>query len=398
MANKPRLVIVSGSFPKIQCGVSGHTELIARLTAARDDYEVHVLTADDPLIDARVVRGYELHPLVKKWDTFHARGVARTILSLQPDIVHIQNPTIKHYRFHALSMSVAAPYLKKLAPGVRVVVTQHDIAVGEPMFRCRYRPLFRAADAICVSNSRDEQAVWDQGIDRQKVYRAPVSSHFHLPRERTAEEAAEARQAFGIDPGRACLAYFGYIHPGRNIHRLLEAAAYLVHKKKYAVHALILGGPFPKHERYYQDCQKLAGQLGLESCVTWTGFASEEQIAQGLLGADCFVSLLERGADLRNTSILTAMLAQLPVVTTRNPRYYVDGDLESLGCSLVDPHNSGAIGEAIQQSIERPRDRDFLARRAAFFQPDKIWQQHIDTHYRAYQKLPPIPFAVNLDS
>jgi len=392
MANKPRLVLVSGSFPKIQCGVSGHTELIARLTAQRREYDVHVLTADDPLVDPSLAQGYTLHCLVKKWHLFHARALARTILSLQPDLVHIQNPTIKHYRFHALTMSVVVPYLKKLAPALPVIVTQHDLAVGRSWGRWRYYPLFHAADAVCVSNSRDEQAVLAQKIAPHKVYRAPVSSHFADPPARTPAAIQAARRFFNIDPALNTLAYFGYIHPGRNIHVLLQALHHL-NQRGQRLHTLIIGGPFPKHQDYYEHCRNLADRFHLQPYLTWTGFAQESQIAQGLLAAEVFISLLERGADLRNTSIISAMLAQLPIITTVNPRFYVDRDLQILRCRLVNPHAPQAVAEEIVQALHCPPDAEFLARRAELFRPEKIWRQHIDTHQRAYRRLPPVPFT-----
>ncbi|MBN1436771.1 MAG: glycosyltransferase family 4 protein [Sedimentisphaerales bacterium] len=383
MADKKRLVIVSGSFPKISCGVSGHVELVARLTAERGDYDVHVLTSDDPLVDETIAQGYEVHKRIKCWSMGRALSIVKQILALEPDIVHLQNQTIKYYGWGGLTMSLVAPLLKLRARGVRLVVMQHDVAIGREWLRWRYWPLFVSADAIFVSNSRDEQAIAAQGIGRKKIYRCPVSSHFSMEPSDAAGRAA-ARGELGIAEDEKCWAYFGYVHPGRNIDVLVRATAALA-DRGVKVRGVIMGGAFAGMQRYYDDCKALAERLGVGDCLTWTGYADERQIAMGLAAADVFVSLPERGADMRNTSILTAMLAGVPIVTMENRRYYVDKDLRQYGCRCVAGATVAQVAKALAEVWDLPRDEQMLARRAKFLERGRIWNLHIDEHYRAYR-------------
>jgi len=117
--------------------------------------------------------------------------------------------------------------------------------------------------------------------------------------------------------------------------------------------------------------------------MTWTGFAGEETIADGLAGADVFVSLPQRGADMRNTSILTGILAELPVITSVNGRYGFDRDLEGFGCAFVDPHDAEGLAEAIERMVEDGPARSELAERARRLDPDAVWERHVDVHVRA---------------
>jgi len=385
----PRLILVSGSFPNIACGVSPHTERIARLTAERDLYDVHVLTSADAAVDISAAQGYQVHPCIKKWSMRKAGEIRREILAREPDVIHIQNPTIKYYGWNSLTMSVLVPRLKKMAPRIPLVVTQHDIAVGQPIFRRRYRPMFWAADAVLVSNSRDEQAVLAQGIDAAKLYRAPVSSHIKLT-ARSEEAKAAARRAMGISPEALCIVYFGFIHPARNIDVWIKTL-HCLSQSNDDIHGIILGGAFPGQEKYHQQCRNLAEKSGLTRKMTWTGYAREDQIAQGLAAADVFVSLPQRGADMRNSSIITGMLAELPVVTTTNRRYYEDEDLKTMGCIMVSADQPEEISRAIEDCRLNPPSADFLARRREFLDADKIWREHIDVHFRAYRNLPPEP-------
>ena len=389
MPDRKRLLILSGSFPDIRCGVSRHTDIISRLTAQQSDYEVHVLTSDEPAVDPGIAQQYQVHPRIRKWGPCHCADLCREILRLKPDIVHIQNPTVKYNGWRSLTMSVLAPLLKRQAPTVRLVVTQHDIALSRKLLRRRFRPLFRAADAVLVSNHRDYQAVRDQKINPAKIYCSPVGSHLILPARTPAAKAA-ARTAMDIPQQKICVAYFGFVHPGRRIDVLVRAL-HLLRAENYDIHGLIMGGAYAGQKNYYRQCQQLAQQLQLAEHITWTGYADEKQIIDGLIASDAFVSLPERGADMRNTSIHSAVLAELPVVTTRNPRYYEDPDLEKLGCVCVAGDNPAAVAEGISGTIKNPPPAESLTHWRKQLDPEAIWARHIEVNINAYRGEPPSP-------
>jgi len=386
----PRVVIVSGTFPEMSCGVAGHVRLTAERTAALGLYEICVLTSRDGRVKPELAQGYTIRAEVENWGFFHAERICEQITSLKPDMVHIQVPTMRYAGWRACVMSRVAKILNTRNPAVRLVVMLHDIAVGHPWFRRKYRGLLQAADAVMVSNCRDEQAVRDQGCPAEKIYRAPVTSHFPLHR-REERTRAECRRRMGLPQNGFCAAYFGYVHPARNVNVLLRAIQILRTAGK-DVHALILGGAAKGSEKYYRLCKKQAENLGIGDRVTWTGYASPDQVADGMGAADVFVSLPERGADLRNTSILAGMLAELPVVTTENPRYYTDKELAGMGVHITPAKDPHAVARTIQNVLEKPPSPQALRRLAECLQPEKIWDQHIQTTIRAYQNNPPLRF------
>lgn len=388
MADKPRLVIVSGSFPEIRCGVARHTEIVATGAARLKRYEVHVLTSSDGAVKKESSRNYQVHPQIPKWNVLSAGKICREILRLAPDIVHIQNPTIKYRGLGSLTMSAVGPLLKRKTPGLRLVVTQHDIAVSRGIFRRRYRPLLKAADAVTVSNERDYQAVLDLKIAPEKVYIGPVGSHIKIPAPER-ETKVRARKELAIPVGAVCVVYFGFVHPERNVDILIRVLA-LLRKQKGAVHGVIIGGASQGAEEYYQQCQRLAAELRLKEHVTWTGYATQEQIINALQAGDVFVSLPQRGADMRNTTIQTALLAELPVVTTQNERYYVDGLMEKTGCVYAPPRDAAAVCKAIADILGNPPPAGLRARLREQLDPDRIWDLHVQVNKRAYEKEEPM--------
>jgi len=391
-----RLVILSGSYPQIRCGVAGHVQLIAQRTAALGRFDIHVLTAADEAVDPLLAKGYTVHPIIKSFSPIAAGNICRQVLKLDPDIVHIQNPTVKYTGWRSVVMSQVAKKLKKKKPHVRLVVMQHDIAVGRPVLRRRYRPLLICSDAITVSNDRDRQAIVDLKIDPAKIHMAPVTSHMPV-HPIDADTKRKCRKKFNIPENALCLATFGFIHPGRHIEPIIRAI-HLLREKNQWVYTIMMGGAAQGAEDYFQTCQNLCDQLGLTAQIIWTGYATNAQIADGLAAADVFVSMPDRGADMRNTSIHSAMLAGLAIVTRRNRSYYVDKQIEQMGCFMVDGMILELITDKIREAAENPPSLEFRQHLAAWLDPERIWQQHIETNCRAYEGKPPEPLpAFNAD-
>lgn len=358
------------------------------MTAALGEFEVDVLTSSDPTIDRSLPQGYRLHPVVDSWSIWSLGDLCRQILQLDPTVVCIQNPTLKYCGMPgSMLMSLLVPLLKKLAPDLRLVVMQHDIAVSYPLFRRRYWPLVAAADAVIVSNLRDYQAVSWLGAEPGKLYRAPVSSHFRMPLRSEVDRPA-LRQKFGIPADAVCVCYFGFIHRARSVDSIIHAIA-LMAKANRDVFGLMVGGPSVGAEDYSKDCRALAEELGLADRIVWTGYASERKIVEALAAADVFVSLPNCGADMRNTSIMAAMLAELPSVARKNDFYYNDPELDRLGCVCLDDSTPEAVCGGIEKALTEPLTDEFMARRRRLVEPDRLWPIHIDITCRAYKGQPP---------
>jgi len=382
--SKIKLLIVSGSFPEIHCGISAHVTQIARRFVQSGLYDVGVLTSADERVNKTLANGYEVYDRIGKWSIWNAGLICREILRLSPEIVHIQNPSVKYCGLQSGTMSVVAWRLKRMAPDIRIVVTQHDIALSKRWWRWRFRSLLSSAEAIIVSNMRDYEAVVDQGISTEKIYRAPVSSHVRFNEFENVDKNTGCKR-MGIGQKGICVAFFGFVLPERNVDVLIRAIKLLRCKHNREIHGLILGGAHGQAPLYYDRCRELANRLGLKNHITWTGFATDEQIAHGLACADVFVSLPQRGADMRNTSIITAMLAKLPIVTSENKHFYHDSDLEKLGCICVPPRDVQAVAKAIIDCADEKPDDEFLSRRAAMLDPEKIWSLHININIQAFR-------------
>ena len=383
MTDRPRVVMVSGTFPKMRCGVGSYVEQIAARLVRQDAIELHIITSADSAVSTEDTAGYQVHPLIGKWEPWHAGSILREILSLSPDIVHIQIPTAAYTSWRSWTLSVLARKLKRAAPQVRLIVMQHDLAIGRPQFRWRYRPVLLVADAVLVSNARDRQAVVDLGIPSDRIHLAPITALTPV-RERTAQVRKECRKTWNIPEPALCVASFGFIHPGRHIDLIVRALGELRQRGR-EVCGLFLGGAADGAQGYLNRCRLLTGELGLTNRVIWTGYADDEQVADGLAAADVFVSLPDRGADMRNTSIHTALLAGLPVITCRNECYGVDDQIAELGCKEITELTVPVLVEAILNVSTGPSTAQARNAIAAELDPARVWMRHIQSHYRVYR-------------
>ncbi len=360
----------------MKCGVSNHIRFVAERLA--DKFDVHILTSCHNSIDVNIAQNYRVYPIIKSWKLSNYHHICSEIIKFNPDIVHIQNPTAQYTGFNSLLMSLVASRLKKLQPHIRIVAMQHDIAIGRPLLRWRYWPLFNACDAITVSNQRDKQAIIKLKINPNKIIISPITAHFQLEPS-SKEQINQARIEFGITKNTLCISYFGFIHPGRHIDLILKALS-KIQQQGQPVAAIIMGAPGPKSQNYYKKCQKIAKKHQIKAI--FTGFVDDKKLESGLACSDVFISLPDRGADMRNTSIHTAMLAGVPVVTFENYKYLIDNDLKNTGCVCIDKLEIDLLTQAILQAKDMPDE--ILQKARNLVLPEKVWKAHIEANIKAF--------------
>ena len=87
-----RVLLVTGSFPPMKCGVGDYSCNLAKSLAACAEIQIGVLTS---VFDSNESEreGLEVFPIMKSWSLAETLKVIKVIRSWLPDIVHIQYPT-----------------------------------------------------------------------------------------------------------------------------------------------------------------------------------------------------------------------------------------------------------------------------------------------------------------
>ncbi|MHB8492395.1 MAG: glycosyltransferase family 4 protein [Solirubrobacteraceae bacterium] len=221
--------------------------------------------------------------------------IASAVRTLQPDIVHAQNPRIA--AFCAAALRLASP----LGPRPPLIATCHGVTQAETR---RSAHLLRAADmVVCVSEDLSRR-LSAAGLSASRLAVVPNSAG--LPASTNAARLAALRAELGVPPGARVAAIVARIVPEKAHHRFVRAAATAAARVADA-HFLVVGdGPL----REVVEAQ--VASCGLEGRVTFTGELSD---ARELIAA---VDVLVFSSDSEGLSIaaLEAMAAGTPVLST----------------------------------------------------------------------------------
>src|SRR5262245_2539458 len=115
-----RVLLITGSFPPMRCGVGDYTSHLAHALAARGGVEVGVLTSREAASGATA--DLQLFPIIDGWRFTELPRILRVLRSWRPDVIHVQYPT-KGYRRRLLP--VLLPLICRTA-GFRVAQTWHE--------------------------------------------------------------------------------------------------------------------------------------------------------------------------------------------------------------------------------------------------------------------------------
>jgi glycosyltransferase involved in cell wall biosynthesis len=331
-----RLLLVSGSLPPMRCGIGDYTAALARALAESGQCRVAVLTSRiEGRSDADETPGVEVLPLIQRWRTRNLARALGIVRSWKPEVLHVQYPSQGYDGPLALLLGTAARWLL----GVPLVLTLH-----EPMDWDLQAPamaaLIRSAAALIIVKPRLRELLhpWRGWMVAGKHLQL-VPNATPLPRVTpSAERVRAVRERFGVG-ARALVAYFGYVYPGRGVHRLFEIADPRAH------YLVIVGGTMDTAAPYFAAVSARARSDDWRGACTVTGFVPAAEAAEILACADAVVLPFEGGGGSWNTSFLGARSQGTFVLTTaldargydaRENVYYARvGDVEEMRRALA---------------------------------------------------------------
>jgi glycosyltransferase involved in cell wall biosynthesis len=236
-----------------------------------------------------------------------------------------------------------------IAPGVRTVVTLHDVtwlhypeALPSPARRQVMTLLSiasarRADRVVTVSRAARDDAVAELGLDRGRV---DVVHHgiADPPDGSVATLADELRERMGIGSGPLVLCV-AQKRAHKNLGALVRALALL---ERDDVRLVIPGRPTD----YENELRHLAGTLGIADRVHLPGWVVEPDLEGLYRAASCFVlPSLTEGFGL---PILEAMAREVPVACSDRPALReVAGD----AALMFDPDDPAAVASAIERIL-----------------------------------------------
>jgi len=365
---KHKLLVITGTWPPLRCGVGDYTRELCR-ELAKLPWEVHVLTSR---LAGEQVPGVTLHPLAETWSWPVLDQVENCIRELQPDVVNLQWPTAVYGR--SLAVNGLAWRLRRAFPGLPLVTTLHELRYFKPWTRLRVLPSLKHSRRIILVDPQDALVVKNLAPNSASRCRViPIGSNLPPAEGRGFDRAARRRQ-LGFQARDFVVTFFGFANPPKGLETLLEALRQ-TQEAAGGVQFLLLS---QLEGNYGARLRAAIHDLGLEEITRTVDYAGPRETAERLACADCAVLPFLDGIAWKRGSVMACLAQGLPVISTLPavPPFEHGGN-----ALLVPARDPGALAAAIGRLRQDPDLRARLGqagRRLAekFSWPEIARQQH----------------------
>jgi glycosyltransferase involved in cell wall biosynthesis len=298
-----KVLIISGSFPPMKCGVGDYSNNLAKALAAMPEVHVGVLTSIHAREESRR-DAIEVFPIMQKWGILEAFKAIKVIWKWSPNIVHIQYPT-QGYSDGLLPwlLPLISFLMKK-----KVIQTWHEGYAGRELPKLIFKLIVPGVVIVVRSQySASLHPILRRILSwKNMVFIHSASS---IPRITLKESERCNIRNNSLKSQKRLIIFFGFVYPNKGVELLFEIA------NPVSDQIVIIGG-FDEDSEYHQRIKRLASEDAWMGKVTLTGFLSARKVAVLLSVSDAVILPFRTGGGEWNTSIHGAVLQGAFVVTT----------------------------------------------------------------------------------
>ena len=325
-----KVLLITGSFPPMKCGVGDYTALLAAALSKRDGMSVAVLT--DARVDPfRADYNFEIFPVIQDWTLIHLPEALKTIKRWKPDVVHFQYPT----------QGYGNGWLPGILPllciplNATIVQTWHEYCPARP----NENLLLAATPGGLIAvrpGYKEKMPLWMRWLTKHKEFRY-IPNASSIPAAKISDAERRAIRERYLSSEKRLIAFFGFIYPHKQVELLFEIA-------DPATDHIVLIGDLNMNDPYQKSLMEKAEQAPWREHVTVTGFMPPTEAARLLSAADAVVLPFQGGGGLWNTSLHAAAMQGTFVLTTsfdrqgynstENIYYAKPGDIEQMRSAL----------------------------------------------------------------
>lgn len=375
-----RVLLITGSFPPMRCGVGDYTYHLALALARDSQLTVAVLTST-AATRLGLHQGIVVLPVVKAWAWKEIRTILDAIRQWAPDVVHIQYPTMGYGPKRLPSL---LPLVLRLA-GFAIVQTWHELESLKNLMT--YGLLMRFASRALVPGGlvivrRDFQQRTDwllRWAFLNKTIRFIPNASAVPTVDLSSSERNAVREQYAR-PNAHVIAYFGFIYPRKRVELLFQIA------DPSDSHLVIIGDGFREEDlrhflrsvleenaNYHRRLKQLAEGERWRRKVTMTGFLPNQEAARVLAAADAVVLPVLGGGGGWNTSVHAAQAQGTFVLTTSGERHGYDAIEHTY---FAGEHDLDDMRRALRQYMGKRADKRIATARA--------WQSISKSHTDLY--------------
>jgi predicted GH43/DUF377 family glycosyl hydrolase/glycosyltransferase involved in cell wall biosynthesis len=368
------------TYPPRRCGIATFTmDLIAAVRASDDRTKCRVAAIDE----RNVVRAYgnEVRWRIRQGSPEGYVAAAQAINGSNADVVCVQHEFGLYGLWRNESWEegrwIEGDYVDHLTPFLDTLrkpalVTLHTVLPQpSPAVREAVRSLAGAADGLVVMA---ETAV--EILDR--VYGVTGTPTTVIPHGMPHIEPRGRRRIkdkLGLE-GKAIVATFGLVGPGKGLEYMIEAMPYVVARHPNALY-LIAGQTHPEllrnqGEQYRNKLIAMVDGLGLSDNVAFVNqYLGQKDIIDFLLASDVYVTPYLDPNQITSGTLSYALGAGKAVVST--PYLHAVEALADDRGILVEFRSPEALAEAINSLLDHPELKARLERRAYAYANEATW-------------------------
>ncbi|HEY4964239.1 MAG TPA: glycosyltransferase [Candidatus Saccharimonadales bacterium] len=299
-----KVLLITGSYPPLACGVGDYSCNLAKSLAALPDIRVSVLTSIGGGKDHDKEDGVEIFPIIKSWRIAEAIKVVKVIWRISPDIVHIQYPT-QGYKDELLPWLL--PIIAFLM-GNKVVQTWHEIYINRVDRKLLLKAIVPGGLVVVRPQYREQLHPKVQKILRNTKISFIRNASAIRKRVLSEREQIEEKRKY-VKRQKRLVVFFGFLYPPKGVELLFDIA-------DPDLDQIVIAGQFGGDGDYNQKIIDRASMNPWAGKVTITGFLSSDDVAALLAVADAVILPFRTGGGEWNTSIHSAVLQGAFVLTT----------------------------------------------------------------------------------
>lgn len=304
-----RVCMVTGTLPPAKCGVGDYTDKLCS-NLAKKKIEVYAVTTQDLGFNNSL---YNIIPQIKKWNLTNYFKILKVIKTTNPDIVHIQYPTIMYKK--NLCINLLPIGLKMM--GFKVITTLHEYSDCSMKAKLRMQPNLYFSDALIIVDS-----IYKNDIIKNKLLKNKLIKYINIGSNITKSNLSQndkmelRKKILGEDSNKSIIGYFGFIHKKKGLESILYSLNNL--KKEGVLNSkFLIIGDLDKNNKYHLSILELINKLNLIDDVSVTGYLPEHEVANYLSITDFIVLPFEDGLSPKNGSFLASIQEGKAIITTK---------------------------------------------------------------------------------
>ena len=343
-----RILHLYKDYAPVLGGIENHIRVLAE-GQARRGHDVTVLAASQRWTSSvETVNGVRV-VLAPRLGTIASTPICPTL----PRWLSRQDADITHLHFPHPPGEVAHLLVGRAAPMVLtyhadIVRQRHLLRLYEPLLR---RVLAQASRILATSPAYIESSRYLQGV-RNKCTVVPIGIDVGRFADQGGGSTAALRARWGLPVDRPVAVFVGRLRYYKGIEFLLRALPLVPD-----VHLLLVGGG-----PLWRSTQALAAHLGIANRVVFTGDVDEHDLPGCYGTGDLFVLPSHTRAEAFGTSIVEAMAAGLPVVSTEVQTGTSWVNQDGVTGLVIPPARPDALAAAVASLVADPARRQAMGR------------------------------------